>query len=34
MEFTINHRLLKRTLLDSSLILLAIPVMLFIKMCA
>jgi protein-S-isoprenylcysteine O-methyltransferase Ste14 len=27
-EFTINHRLLKRTLLDSSLILLVIPVML------
>lgn len=33
-EFPINYRLLKRTLRDSSLILLAIPVMLFLKMCA
>jgi protein-S-isoprenylcysteine O-methyltransferase Ste14 len=31
-EFTINYRLLKRTLLDSSLILLAIPVMLILGM--
>ncbi len=33
-NYQINFRLLKRTLLDSSLILLAIPVMLFLQMCA
>jgi protein-S-isoprenylcysteine O-methyltransferase Ste14 len=32
-EFPINYRLLKRTLLESSLILLAIPVMLFLQVC-
>ncbi len=33
-HYQINFHLLKRTLLDSSLILLAIPVMLFLRMCA
>ena len=33
-NYQINFRLLKRSLLDSSLILLAIPVMLFLRMCA
>lgn len=33
-EFSINYHLLKRTLLDSSLILLAIPVMLLLMLCA
>ena len=32
-HYQIDFRLLKRTLLDSSLILLAIPVMLFLRMC-
>ncbi len=33
-QYQIDFRLLKRTLLDSSLILLAIPVMLLLRMCA
>lgn len=33
-RYQIDFRLLKRTLLDSSLVLLAIPVMLFLRMCA
>jgi hypothetical protein len=33
-QYQINFRLLKRTLFDASLILLAIPVMLFLRMWA